>query len=109
MKMRSMELSKKETKESGAPTLVTDSDGPRYPYGLESRLENETLKKLGMSLPKVGAYVKVRAECCVTSVSENESKGGKAQRSVSLQIERLAVDDEPQTMEEAVDKGVREA
>ena len=109
MKMRSMELSKKETKESGAPTLVTDSDGPRYPYGLEIRLENETLKKLGMSLPKVGAYVKVRAECCVTSVSENESKGGKVQRSVSLQIERLAVDDEPQTMEEAVDKGVREA
>ena len=109
MKMRSMELSKKEAKESGAPTLATDSNAPRYPYGLEIRLDNESLTKLGMSLPKVGSYVKVRAEACVTSVSENESKGGKAQRSVSLQIERLAVDDEPQSMEEAVDKGVHEA
>ena len=108
MKMRSMALSKKEAKES-RPVATSDSNGPRYPYGLEIRLDNESLTKLGMSLPKVGEYVKIRAEACVTSVSENESKGGKAQRSVSLQIERLAVDDEPQTMEEAVDKGVREA
>ena len=109
MKMRSMELSKKEAKESNTPTALGDSNAPRYPYGLEIRLDNESLTKLGMSLPKVGSYVKIRAEACVTSVSENESKGGKAHRSVSLQIERLAVDDEPQTMEEAVDKGVREA
>ena len=109
MKMRSMELSKKEVKESNTPTLVGNGNGPRYPYCLEIRLDNESLTKLGMSLPKVGSYVKIRAEACVTSVSENESKGGKAQRSVSLQIERLAVDDEPQSMEEAVDKGVREA
>ena len=109
MKMRSMELSKKEAKESNTPTTIGDSNAPRYPYGLEIRLDNESLTKLGMSLPKVGSYVKIRAEACVTSVSENESKGGKAHRSVSLQIERLAVDDEPETMEEAVEKGVREA
>ena len=110
MKMRSMAVSKKESKEMNSPAVLgSDSNGPRYPYGLEIRLDNESLTKLGMSLPKVGSYVKIRAEACVTSVSENESKGGKAHRSVSLQIERLAVDDEPETMEEAIDKGVREA
>lgn len=111
MKMRSMALSKTEAKERTEPCMVGSSkDGPRYPYGLEIRLENDALAKLDMPLPKVGSYVKVRAECCVTSVSSNEHQKGKPNRSVTLQIERLAVDeDEPESMEEAIEKGVREA
>jgi hypothetical protein len=108
MKMRSMELSKKES-EGSLPSLAK-SDRPRYPYGLRISFENDTLKKLGLdTLPKVGSYVKLRAECCVVSVSSSEDEGGKPHRSMAIQIERLALDDEPETMEEAVSKGVREA
>jgi hypothetical protein len=109
MKMRSMELSKKEAKES-EPAIASKSAGPRYPYGLEIRLENDSLEKLGIELPEVGSDVMIRAECCVVSVSSNERDGDKPTRLVTLQIERLAVNPaEPETMEEAIEKGVREA
>jgi hypothetical protein len=105
-----MELSKKEAKESSPEVFSSKDSSPRYPYGLEIRLENDALEKLGIDLPEVGTDVMIRAECCVTSVSSNESRGGKPRRTVTLQIERLAVNPaEPETMEEAIEKGVREA
>lgn len=110
MKMRSMELTKKEAGGSIECAPSFKDSGPRYPFGLELRLDDAALKKLGIDvLPKVGAYFKVRAEACVTSVSSSEHTKGSPNRTVCLQIERLAVDDEPETMEEAVAKGVREA
>lgn len=110
MKMRSMELTKKESSGGVECSPPTKDSGPRYPFGLELRLDDVTLNKLGIEpLPKVGAYFKVRAEACVTSVSSSEHTKGSPNRTVCLQIERLAVDDEPDTMEEAVEKGVREA
>ena len=110
MKMHNMAMSKAEAKTMSEPCLVGAKDaGPRYPYGLEIRLNNEALEKLGIALPKVGTSVRVIADCCVTSVSSNERQKGEPNRSVELQIERLAVNSEPETMEEAISKGVREA
>ena len=109
MKMRSMELSKKEGKE--ASPMAVKNEAPRYPYGLRISLENETLNKLGLDdLPKVGSYVKIRAEACVVSVSSNEDEGGKPRRSLAVQIERLAIDEnEPESMEEALEQGIKQA
>lgn len=115
MKMRSMAQSKSESN-MASPMVASKDSGPRYPFGLEISLDDASLKKLGIAeLPEVGSYVKIRAEACVTSVSSNESNRSKngprdVSRNVRLQIERLAVDeDEPESMEEAVDKGVRDA
>jgi hypothetical protein len=108
-----MALSKKESNGPEAcPVSSPDKDnGPRFPFCLEIRLDQHTLEKLGMTeLPEVGERFRVRAEACVTSVSSNEFKKGAKDRTVCLQIERLAVDEnEPESMEEAVDRGAREA
>jgi hypothetical protein len=69
---------------------------PRFPYGLCIRLENESLKKLGLEgLPEVGATVQFTAEARVTSASSQdvESADGKVtqNRCVELQICRMGV------------------
>lgn len=115
MKMRSMAQTKSESN-MACPVEVGKNSGPRYPFGLEISLDDASLKKLGIGeLPAVGTYVKLRASARVTNVSSSENNRSKngprnLSRNVRLQIERLAVDeDEPESMEEAVEKGAREA
>jgi hypothetical protein len=96
--MVSMKRSKteiKEEKERWKDCGPGDSDV--YPYGLELRLENHSLDKLGIdSLPKVGEKMRIEAVAVVESASSNEvlGKDGKAkpaQRNLTLQIQKLAV------------------
>lgn len=110
MDMKEMAYTKAERKERNSPKECGLMGG-KYPYGLEIRLENEALKKLGLtSLPKVGKTVRLRAECCVTAVSINESeREDEDRRCLTLQIEQLALGDEPETMLEALDDGIEEA
>ena len=64
-----------------------------YPWGLTINLENESLNKLefGDELPKVGSTVKIVAEAKVESVSSRSDKDNKSNRTVSLQIVKMAV------------------
>jgi hypothetical protein len=84
-------------------TLVAPDMQDEYPYGLRIRLDNDTLKKLGITeLPAIDSEHKLVALVCVVGMSVNESAGeGEPYRSVELQIEQMVLspakeeDDEP--------------
>jgi hypothetical protein len=73
------------------------SNGDAYPYGLELRLENASLEKLGIDqLPSVGKHLNLEAVAIVEAASSSESidKDGKkrpAERHLTLQIQKLKI------------------
>jgi hypothetical protein len=87
MKLVNMKLDAKAREKTPA-TIAADQ--PVYPWGLSLTLDNDSLEKLGIDLPKVGKTLMVTARVDVTGVSSNESESGK-NRSVSLQITDLSV------------------
>lgn len=91
MELKSMILPKMKQQEE---TIKSPSNkGPRYPYGLNIRLENETIDKLGIdSMPSVGEELMVLAKAKVESVSVNEQSSGEKYRTISLQITDMAVE-----------------
>lgn len=90
MKLSSMKIDRKKSEKAG-PSISMDE--AMYPYGLEVRLDTDALKKLGLAdaLPKVGKGMKLEAMVDVTSVSENDRKGGGKSCSVTLQITDLGL------------------
>ena len=112
MKLASMKL-KRQDKEKMPAAIGPMDAGEQYPYGLRIRLENEQLDKLGFDeLPKVGEYITLEAECCVISTSQNDRNGGEPRKTLELQIEKLVCeedDDEDESAEDAVDRGVKKA
>lgn len=75
----------KERKEEAAE--AKSMEPPEYPWGLQIRLENEELKKLGIKdLPEVGEEYHLEVVAKVTSVSENQYGDGRTERCVCLQI-----------------------
>lgn len=107
--MKDMKLTKDEGKEIEPTVGEAKDSGPRYPYGLELRLENPTLEKLGMdSLPKVGRKLRIEAIAEVTGVSSNEHNGHKS-KCVTLQITKMEVASGARTAEEAVEEGIDDA
>lgn len=89
MKMIDMKNSV-QTKNS---TLVAPDMQDEYPYGLRITLNNDTLKKLGITeLPAIDSEHKLVALVCVVGMSMNESAGeGEPYRSIDLQIEQMAL------------------
>tara|TARA_R100001143_G_C3360997_1_gene135673 strand:- start:6661 stop:6987 length:327 start_codon:yes stop_codon:yes gene_type:complete len=83
-------------------------DQPKYPWGLEIRLNNESLKKLGIKeLPAVGTKMKVTAMGVVESARESKRRKGRSDRSVEIQIEKLHVGKaSAASAEDAVDEAV---
>jgi hypothetical protein len=89
-KLVSMKTTRKEREKQFAATTPAE-DAPVYPFGLEVRLDEESLKKLGMEdLPEVGTVMTLVARVEVTAVSSHASESGENQ-SVTLQITDLAV------------------
>lgn len=87
--MISLVLSAKESKEATLCCPAEPGDGPKYPYGTELRLDDETLLKLGVSeLPVVGTKFTLMAICEVTDSVSRENKEGREQ-SLSLQITEM--------------------
>lgn len=71
-------------------------DMPKYPYGLTISLTERDLEKLGFgidSLPEVGDMAHISAMGSVTSVSCNETEGGKKCR-VEIQLRAVGVESE---------------
>jgi hypothetical protein len=95
-----MSLSDDEKLDMATPIAMPDR--PEYPYGLRICLTHDELAKLGID-PKeatVGGYFMLHAQCCVTSVSNNQTESGDCYR-VEAQIEKAAVDGDD--AEEAAD------
>jgi hypothetical protein len=86
--------------------LKPASDGPRYPWGLCLRADQEILDKLDLGVPQVGDLLHFCAVAKVTSVSQHEMQGDGGETAkncnVELQIVELGVpaDDEEEEAEE---------
>lgn len=77
----------KKTKADSAQLASPSYSEPDYPYGLLIRLDEDTIKKLGIKeLPPVGTVMNIKAEVEVSSTEEYESIEGGARRSLGLQI-----------------------
>lgn len=90
MKLVSMKLSKEEREKNSMPTEVS-ADAPEYPYGMCLELDDEQLKKLGMSsLPEVDSEMMIEARVIVRRKSETSDKEG-TDKCISLQITELGL------------------
>lgn len=86
-----MKITKKEVKGKSAPCCGLDSSSSRYPYGLEIRLDDEVMKKLGIDLPEVGKEISIVAKATATEASSRDSQDGGKRLSCTLQITKLKV------------------
>lgn len=88
----SMKMSKKESKEEFGP-VNSESEGPKFPFGLSVRLNNESMDKLGLgSMPKVGSEMQLTALVNVESTEESERADGGSRKSMTLQITSMGLD-----------------
>lgn len=94
--MTSMRRPKKTTKKSkkDAMSLCEPCDSSdAYPYGLEVRLENESLDKLKIEdLPKAGTKMTLTAEVEVSGSSQTERQGKEPRRNLTLQITKMSLE-----------------
>lgn len=109
----SMKRTKSEKKGRNSDHAVGLGDRDDFPFGLSIDLNDESLKKLGMSkLPQVGDELIVAGIGRVTSVSERSDSNRKT-RNVSIQLEQLDVGPlkvgGPKTAEDAVSEAVKDA
>lgn len=83
----------KNTVKTKDSSLVSPMEQDEYPYGLRIRLDNDSLKKLGLTeLPAIDSEHKLVALVSVVGLTMNESAGeDEAYRSVELQIKQLAL------------------
>lgn len=73
--------------------MTPAADAPKYPWGLEICLNDESLDKLGVkALPAVGTEVTIVAKATVSSTSENATEGSGTRANMSLQITDMQVD-----------------
>lgn len=106
-KLTDLKSTKKPGK--GEPTSAGENG---YPYGTRISLDEDSLQKLGMDMPKVGQKIHMRAHGVVHSASQSESAGGKKRRNVELQLHKVSIEKrggEPGSMTDAVRNGVDEA
>ncbi|QDL30765.1 capsid staple protein [Serratia liquefaciens] len=79
----------------GTDTYESEGGKPEtrdeYPWGLRFTLNNDTLEKLGIQLPKVGEVVTVGGMAKVLSVS-TRTEGDKAESSVDLQFTDIGIE-----------------
>ena len=71
---------------------------PRYPWGLEIRLESDELEKLGLSpenLPTVGQTIPLSAIARVTAIRLERMQGEDSEACLTLQIEQLELNTGP--------------
>lgn len=91
-KLVEMKYTKAEAK-AEATKYDSIAGQPEYPWGLQIRLEDEELTKLGIkSLPDVGGEFHLTIVAEVQSATETKMASGKTDRCVCLQITMLGVD-----------------
>lgn len=75
------------------------NEGPKYPGGLTLTLDNESLKKLAMSLPQVGETFTLEGVVEVIAVSK-DSRQIEDGKTVTLQITHLGLESVEEEMNE---------
>jgi hypothetical protein len=89
MAMVNMQMSAEEAKEQTEPTAA---DAPKYPYGLELRLDDDALAKLGLTQPPaVGTKLTIHCAVEVTSASSYQTQGQEAEASSCWQITDMEI------------------
>lgn len=87
MKITSMKLPKAKKSSEVAPSTISVDGGDEYPYGLRISLNEDQIKKLeGLFDVDVNGKVMLHAEAYISSKESREQKGGKPERSMSIQI-----------------------
>ncbi|MBD9249483.1 MAG: hypothetical protein EGS01_02225 [Cronobacter sakazakii] len=61
-----------------------------YPWGLRLNLDNDTLKKLGVSMPAVGTEIMITARAVVKATSTRED-GNEKYQNADVQITDMAM------------------
>lgn len=86
----SMELDDEEKMDMAMPSM----EQPNFPWGLRISLTSDELEKLGIDVKEasVGDYFQIRALCCVSSISSNDTAKGPCDR-LEAQIEAMSVPD----------------
>lgn len=93
---------KAEAEEYSKPSLDNE---PQYPWGLQIRLEDESLAKLGITdLPEIGAEYHLTVIAEVQSATESKMASGKTDRCVCLQITMMGIDLEESAASEKGEK-----
>lgn len=93
MKMVSMAMTAKEAKDEALESAPGGGEQPEYPYGLQISMESEQMDKLGMKdMPMTGDEMTITCKVKCTGCSETDMQGGKPERSVTLQITDMMVD-----------------
>lgn len=110
MKMVDLKLTKEDKKATKDGCIPYTSGGPDYPYGLSLTLNDRELQKLGMdTLPKPGVVVTLEAKAVVVSVRQSANQRGTKDRSLELQLQRIALDtDADDSAEDAVRSGLKD-
>lgn len=91
MKLADMKMSKKQAKESNMPAMTSSGKMDEYPWGLKISLDNDALKKLEhVTGYNVGDEVQIMAVGSIVDKSARETQDGKEDRSISIQIKKLA-------------------
>jgi hypothetical protein len=86
MKMNLVSMKIEHKEEPRPAEVMYGSDRPEYPYGLRLHLNEEELKKLGITqLPDVGVEMLISAKVKVCSVNSYSSENGE-HRGMELQI-----------------------
>lgn len=89
MKITKADQKAEKEKYSNSPCSIGGQAGG-YPYGLEVRLGDAELKKLGIdTLPNVGKKYTLTASVVVDSASSSARSGGKGERRVTFQITKM--------------------
>lgn len=111
MGMVNMAMSPEEAQEEYgccSPTTSADDvdpNAPKYPYGLQLSLDEDSLAKLGLTQPPaIGTKIRITAECTVCSTSAYQRQGGEQEQNVSLQITDMEIGEtEGQTDDDSAD------
>ena len=93
MAMVNMKRSAEEAGEGNEATACSKSE---YSYGLEIRLDEEALAKLGIGAPPaVGTVMQITASVTVSSASQNKTMDGEVEASSCWQITDMEVAAKP--------------
>ena len=102
-----MKRTKTEKEKNRETAVAPSSFVEEYPYGLEIRLENESLKKLDLDVDDIaiGRKVTIEATAKVTNLNKSISEENN-NSSMSFQITDMAVsvkgNDNPKTLKDAL-------
>lgn len=90
--MKSMAYTREELKDRNDDVAEVENEGEMYPWGLCIDLNDESLKKLGITqLPQVGATYMLTASVKVKTTHQSRSADDKDRSSMELQITDMAL------------------